>query len=258
MEGRILIEQLLAEHRYDAAFLECLRLYSKSDDFDYLGKCIQIFSQSAKAAEDNLLALIDQRIAPLSSEISELKESINSLHSEIGKLNAQTASIVKEHFPTPLGATWDQLWIRIYDEEWANITLGNITKPKVHNTEMGFAPGRKFEGKIRPGYLWQLLLHFAKSPDHQIRFAGGGPKEGAKGRYFDKATRLPLEKIDGEFAIAIPKHLKKTMKTNVSDLRSLLKSYFGIPGKPISDYGEDKCFRLKFHIEIMPFEDDHA
>lgn len=146
-------------------------------------------------------------------------------------------------FPTPPGTSWNQLKINIFNDEWANITIGDVTIPKVHYTKMGFSPGRGSGENVTPGALWELLKLFGNMPGNEI--SPSILKSFAK-RYDDEALIQNMR----TYAHIIYGYGPKTLKTKVSQLRSLLKSYFEIKGKPITKYNISKSYKTIFIISV--------
>ncbi|MCP4583778.1 MAG: hypothetical protein GY839_19380 [candidate division Zixibacteria bacterium] len=151
--------------------------------------------------------------------------------------------VLLDKLPTPPGATWGQLKINIFNEEWANITYGKVTKPKIHYTKMGFSPGRGKGVNVPPGALWELLKLFGIMPGNEI--SPSILKSYAQ-RDDDEALTMKM----GTHVHEIYKYGPKTLKTKVSELRGLLKSYFDISGKPITEYDKSGSYKIRFTLSV--------
>ncbi len=126
-----------------------------------------------------------------------------------------------EPFPTPRGATWEQVAIEFVSEIAVKITAGSVVQHRTYD-EMGFADSRGTGNP--PNVQWELLRQFAKG--------GGSLRHG-------DSTAL----VGGS-------------KKKVSDLRKLLKRLFGLSDDPFKLYRTEGGYETRFVILYSVAEDD--
>lgn len=117
-------------------------------------------------------------------------------------------------FPTPEGAGWADVSIRLTSEFQAQITVAGCSEVRNY-AEMGFEDRRS----QLPDSAWELLRQFAEH--------GGTIRNSQQAN----STRWPL------------------VEKRVQIIRKRLRQLFQIPGDPFEPYHRVKCYRAKFRIE---------
>ncbi|MGA2363413.1 MAG: hypothetical protein ABSG73_13255 [Candidatus Aminicenantales bacterium] len=122
-------------------------------------------------------------------------------------------------FPTPEGATWDMVRIRILSsKEAAELRIGDVQEGRDYEG-MGFMDRRRTKEK-RPDVIWDLLI-FLGQGHRQIDFQTEG---------------LPFR--------------RENVKAYIKDLRKRLIHLFQIKDDPFEEYRKVKAYKPKFTIEI--------
>lgn len=114
-------------------------------------------------------------------------------------------------FPTPPGAAWGNVVIRVVDNEHVELVLGATCETRSYR-ELGMADARK---KDAPDEVWALLLVFAR--------------------------------VHGALTWLDPQ-AKRTIPQKLSRLRARLREAFGIEGDPFRAYNNEGGWEARFTI----------
>jgi len=126
---------------------------------------------------------------------------------------------IEDRFPTPTGATWDDVEFVFIAPEWVWVTVRNVRRSFTYS-RMGLADKR------RPGMPraeWRMLRTYAENPEP------------------DAYYRLPK---------------RPNLKMDISKFRRWLKKFFGIPGDPLLPF-KPMLWLPRFKIRIDEKEGDY-